>query len=103
MSNPSGSRPFRFWFDGRFLFICSIDHPNWFLWARGYYRLAEEDENHQGHGDDGEEGGNGDQLGGFDIVAAVFGGEEAEWGGGGEGLDESADLDYFNREMESGE
>ena len=51
------------------------------LWS-----LCKEEENHERHGGDGKNGGNSDKLGGFDIVAAVFGSEEAKRGSSGECL-----------------
>ena len=63
----------------------------------------EEDENHNGHSSDREEGGDSNEFGGFDIVAAVFGGEKAERSGSREGLDEGANLDNFGWKVNGGE
>ena len=52
----------------------------------GDSRLIEEEQNHDWHGKNREDGGDSDEFGGFDVVAAVFSGEETERGGGGECL-----------------
>ena len=64
---------------------------------------AEEKEDHQWQGGDGKDGGDGDELGRFGFVATVFDGEEAERGGSGESLNQSANHDDFGRKLHGGE
>ena len=65
-----------------------------------YIQLSQQQEHHQRHGEDGEDGGDGDEFGGFDVVATVFGGEEAKRSGSRESLNERADSNDFDWKSE---
>ena len=63
--------------------------------------MIEKKEYHEREGHDGDDGGDGDELGGFDIITTIFGGEEAERGGGRKGLNEGTDIDYLDWKLQS--
>ena len=65
--------------------------------------LAEEKEDHKWHSKNGADGGDGDELRGFDIVAAIFGGKKTKRGGGRESLNQCANGNNFDGKFEPGE
>ncbi len=67
------------------------------------WNLSKQQEHHQWHGEDRKDSRDGDELGGFDVVAAVFGGEEAKRSGSRESLNERADGNDFDWKSEPGE
>lgn len=65
-----------------------------------YIQLSQQQEHHQRHGEDREDSGDSDEFGGFNVVAAVFGGEETKRSGSGESLNERTDGNDFDWKSE---
>ena len=63
-----------------FLCLCKINfrEMNLRLYNSPTHKSSDEKQNHKRHGDNGKDGGDSNELGGFDVVAAVFSGEEAK-------------------------